>query len=74
MRERTFVALLHFHFMTLHSTDARVNFSGKSTRFHSNVEPIETARLFPLPIGSETVGVVCDVTMESALAVERSNC
>ena len=48
-RERTFVAVLHFHFMTLHSTDAKVNFSGKSTRFRSNVEPIETARLFPLP-------------------------
>ena len=41
----------HFHFMTLHSTDAKVNFSGKSTRFRSDVEPIETARLFPLPIG-----------------------
>ena len=32
-RERTFVAVLHFHFMTLHSTDAKVNFSGKSTNF-----------------------------------------
>ena len=41
-RERTFVAVLYFHFMTLHSTDAEVNFSGQSTRFRSNVEPIET--------------------------------
>ena len=29
----TIVAVLHFHFMTLHSTDAKVNFPGKSTRF-----------------------------------------
>ena len=29
-RERTFGAVLHFHFMTLDSTDAKVNFSGKS--------------------------------------------
>ena len=41
-RERTFVAVLHFHFMTLHSTDAKVNFSGQRTRFRSNVEPLET--------------------------------
>ena len=41
-RERTFVAVLYFHFMTLHSTDAEVNFSGQSTWFRSNVEPIET--------------------------------
>ena len=41
-RERTFVAVLHFHYMTLYSTDAKVNFSGKSTRFRSNVEPIQT--------------------------------
>ena len=27
--------------MTLHSTEAKVNFSGKSTRFRFNVEPIE---------------------------------
>ena len=46
-----YISVLHFHFMTLHSTVAKVNFSGKSTRFRSNVEPIETARLFPLPIG-----------------------
>ena len=25
-------------------------------------------------VGNETVGVVCDVTMERALAVKRSNC
>ena len=51
LTERTFVAVLHFHFMTLHSTDAKVNFADKSTRFRSNVKPIETTRLFPLPIG-----------------------
>ena len=27
------VAVLYFHFITLHSTDAKVNFPGKSTRF-----------------------------------------
>ena len=41
-KERTFVVVLYFHFMTLHSTDAEVNCSGQSTRFRSNVEPIET--------------------------------
>ena len=31
-REGTIVAVLYFHFMTLYSTDAKVNFPGKSTR------------------------------------------
>ena len=29
----TIVSVLYFHFMTLHSTDAKVNFPGKSTWF-----------------------------------------
>ena len=32
-REGTIVAVLHFHFVTPHSADAKVNFLGKSTRF-----------------------------------------
>ena len=38
-RESTFVAVLYFPFMTLHSTDAEVNFSGQSTRFRFNGLP-----------------------------------
>ena len=44
-RERTFVAVLHFHFMTLHSTDAQVNLPGKSTRFRTFLN-ITKVRLF----------------------------
>ena len=56
-RERTFVAVLHSHFMTLHSTDAKVNCSDKSTRFPAGSRERERERERKSFCGAPSVSV-----------------